>query len=405
MTDTFIHPNSHRRFRCSCERPIFFDNSECLACGAQLGYFADSGVVAPLSAGPTKGLWTRLTDVLDSSADSRVEPVEYYRCRNFESHAGCNWMVAAVDHQRGQALCVACRLNRTIPDLTRDDNAQLWRSIEVAKRRLISSLLALGLPVQARCGEDPLQGVMFDFLRAEPGCGAVMTGHINGLITLNVEEANDAQREHVRIAMHEPYRTLLGHLRHEIGHYYWDRLVSGTPWYRNFRELFGDETRDYAAALQWQRWNGPPDDWQRHYVSSYAATHPWEDWAESWAHYLHMLDMLDTALSFGLDAAAVELDIEPFGPEALYQPGAAGAAEFLVIVNLATKLTGVLNELSRGMGLPDFYPFVLSKNAVRKLQLVHQVVRQWAPVRHSETLQVTAFDSSDTHNAILWQWL
>jgi hypothetical protein len=255
----------------------------------------------------------------------------------------------------------------------------------------VSSLIALRLPVASRVSEDPARGLAFDLLRAPPGGPPVTTGHADGIITLDVEEADDSRREGRKAALDEPYRTLLGHLRHEVGHYYWQRLVDGTPWLEPFRALFGDERADYAAALQRHYEQGPPVEWPLSHVSAYASAHPWEDWAETWAHYLHMLDTLDTAASFGLDAAQVELGYEPFTSPVLASSEAGGpgtpspvAAEadghadtdFLEFVNAWMKLTGVLNELSRSMGLPDFYPFVLSVAAVRKLHLVHQVVSE-----------------------------
>jgi len=292
-----------------------------------------------------------------------------------------------------QTLCRACRLNRTIPDQAIEEHRHWWAEIERAKRRLVSSLIALRLPVASRVSEDPARGLAFDLLRAPSGGPPVTTGHADGIITLDVEEADDSRRERRKAALHEPYRTLLGHLRHEVGHYYWQRLVDGTPWLQPFRALFGDERADYAAALQRHYEQGPPAEWPLSHVSAYASAHPWEDWAETWAHYLHMLDTLDTAVSFGLDAAQVELGYEPFTRSALASAPIAPAAqataqarpsdapghddeEFLAFVNAWMKLTGVLNELSRSMGLPDFYPFVLSVAAVRKLHLVHRVVSE-----------------------------
>jgi hypothetical protein len=200
----------------------------------------------------------------------------------------------------------------------------------------------------------------------------VVTGHAQGLITLNLEEADDARREALRLALREPYRTLLGHLRHEIGHYYWDRLVAGTRWHEPFRARFGDERDAYAAALQRHYDHGPPPAWAGRFISAYAASHPWEDWAETFAHYLHLLDTVDTALSFGLTPDDIALPIEPFGPDALDHPD--DAARFLRLVNGWLELTAVVNELARSMGQPDVYPFVLSRTAVAKLHLVHRVV-------------------------------
>jgi hypothetical protein len=206
----------------------------------------------------------------------------------------------------------------------------------------------------------------------------VLTGHANGLITLNVEEADDAKREKIRLELHESYRTLLGHFRHEVGHYYWDRLVPDGPWLEPFRKLFGDERADYAAALKANYDDGPPADWADRYISSYASTHPWEDWAETWAHYLHIVDSLGTALGFGLDAEDLEGTIAPFEGDALYAPEDAGAEHFLSLLNSWIEMTMVLNELARSMGQPDFYPFVMSKPVVAKLQLVHLIVQDAA---------------------------
>jgi hypothetical protein len=216
---------------------------------------------------------------------------------------------------------------------------------------------------------------MFDFLRSPAVGPRVLTGHASGLVTLNVEEADDVKREKIRHDLREPYRTLLGHFRHEIGHYYWDRLVWGTKWLEPFRALFGDERADYAAALKTNYENGPPADWASRYISSYASTHPWEDWAESWAHYLHVLDSLGAALSFGLDAEDLEAETNPFTRADLYAPDDPAAESFLGFLNGWIEMTMVLNELARSMGQRDFYPFVMSRPVVAKLHFVHLVVQ------------------------------
>jgi len=294
----------------------------------------------------------------------------YKRCANLETAAACNWLVDADD---SHGLCQCCRLNRTIPDLSLKQNADDWNKIEVAKRRLVSALIAMGLPVQSRVSEDMAQGLAFDFLRSLPGGPRVMTGHEDGIITLNIEEADDAIRELTRKNLNEPYRTLLGHLRHEVGHYYWDRLISGTKLLTGFRELFGDEQEDYNSALQRYYSQGPPRDWRDWYVSAYATAHPWEDWAETWAHYMHITDTWDTALSFGMDVDA-GLEFDGFTYQALSQPDQPGSGRFLNFLNSWTQLTAVMNELSRAMGLADFYPFVLSQRAVAKLHFVQMVI-------------------------------
>jgi hypothetical protein len=354
-------PRHSRAFRCRCGTHVFFGNTLCLNCGAALGYLPERGEVVPLEPGSAEGRWR----VPEAS-------IEYKRCANLDTPAGCNWLLAA---DESQTLCVACRLNRTIPNLDDADNRRYWAAIEAAKRRLVSQLVSLGLPVRSRVSEDRERGVMFDFLRSTPGGPRVMTGHAEGLITLNVEEADDAKRERIRHELHEPYRTLLGHFRHEIGHYYWDRLVRNSHGLEPFRGLFGDERADYAAALKANYEHGPPADWASRFISAYASTHPWEDWAETWAHYLHVVDSLGTALGFGLDADDLEAHAEPFTRADLYAPDDADADRFLNLLNGWIEMTMVLNELARSMGQPDFYPFVMSRPVVAKLQFVHLVVR------------------------------
>lgn len=400
-----------RNYRCQCGQPVFFRNSKCLACGTPLGYDCERGLLLPLMPGPHKGSWREwqagaapatpppddtqppsLDEIPGQESAPDAAPIPspaaepgseagdgdgeptYKRCLNLSTPASCNWLVAWHDPMD---MCRACRLNRTIPDLSnpeQPDNGYLWGRIELAKRRLVSSLILLGLPVASRMSEDPESGLMFDFLRSPAGGPHIMTGHNTGLVTLNIDEADDAKREAARKAMREPYRTLLGHFRHEVGHYYWDRLVAGTPWLEGFHQLFGDETLDYAAALQRNYDEGPPADWPLHFVSAYASTHPWEDWAECWAHYLHMRDAIDTALSFGLSVDRFDLEFTPFTLEALYQPGHADAEQFLAFINHWTRLTTMLNEMSRSMGQPDFYPFVLPTQAVAKLHFIHLLV-------------------------------
>lgn len=351
-------------FSCRCGRPVYFRNSLCLGCKAPLGYEPESQQVCSLHPGPEPNTWQ-----LDVAADTML----WKRCANFDSPSGCNWLVRADDVE---PLCRSCRLNQTIPDLDDPENSLWWRKIENAKRRLVSQLLSLGLPVVSKVSEDPERGVMFDFLRSPNEGPRVLTGHANGLITLNVEEADDSIREKIRQEMREPYRTLLGHLRHEIGHYYWDRLVFGTPWLDKFRELFGDEQEDYAAALKRNYDQGPPADWADQHISSYASVHPWEDWAETWAHYLHVVDSLDTALRFGLRGEDVEQAVEPFTVDDLYDPTAPDAKRVILLLNSWVQLTTVLNELARSMGQHDFYPFVMSRPVVRKMHFIQMIVKE-----------------------------
>lgn len=359
-------PITPRKFECVCGRPVFFRNSECLVCHTPLGYDPERRRLLPLEAIPGTDLW--------KEARPR-RPRRYRRCANLDTASGCNWLVDPADPGAlDPPQCRACRLTRTLPDLSLPENGERWARIATAQRRLVSQLIGLGLPVKSRLSEDPERGLAFDLLQSPPAGPAVITGHADGVVTIDVEEADDPTREHRRTALGEPYRTLLGHLRHEVGHYYWQRLVDGAPWHEPFRCLFGDEREDYAAALKRHYEQGAPADWGARHVSAYASSHPWEDWAETWAHYLHMVDTLDTARSFGLDGESVELSYERFGNAALADSGDRNPGPFLAIVNGWMELTGVLNELSRSMGVADFYPFVLSPPALRKLHFVHRVV-------------------------------
>jgi hypothetical protein len=367
-----------RAYFCRCGRPVFFRNSVCLACQTQLGYEPRLRQVFPLAPSSEPDMWELASE---DAIPPEATPGKYRRCANLESPAACNWLVSEAEMEGNPRLvCIACRLNRTIPDLSVPDNGVLWGRLEAAKRRVVSSLLALDLPVKSRVDQDNEKGLAFDFLHSPDGGPRVLTGHDNGIITINIEEADDSARERIRQLLREPYRTLLGHLRHEVGHYYWDRLIDGSAWQDDFRKLFGDEQQDYAAALQRNYQQGPMPGWNQQHVSAYASTHPWEDWAETWAHYLHMVDTLDTALSFGLDIRKLELEIEPFGREALYRPNDPGAKRFVAFLNSWIELTAVLNELARAMGQPDLYPFALPRPAIAKLHFIHLVVTQCAPV-------------------------
>ncbi len=372
------HPDSlyslaalQRSYGCRCHSAVFFLNSHCLRCDTPLGYEPHLGHVFSLAPGPQPNTW--------QLAGPRVPDRHtqlYRRCGNLDSAASCNWLVP-VDGS-GRIFCLACRLNRTIPNLWLREDAALWGRIEHAKRRVISALVALGLPVASKVTDDPGRGLAFDFLRTLPNGQRAMTGHENGLITLNIEEADDVKREQMRTSMHEPYRTLVGHFRHEIGHYYWDRLIAGTQWLGRFRELFGDETFDYDAALKRHYAFGPGLGWQQHHISAYASVHPWEDWAETWAHYMHMVDTLGTANSFGVRPETISMPFDCFGPETLCQHDTNDGQQFLDFVNNWLKLSSVLNEFNRSMGQPDFYPFAMPAAVVRKLHFVHLVVRRAA---------------------------
>ena len=278
------------------------------------------------------------------------------QCRNFELQ---------LDDPFGspEAYCAACRHNRTIPDLSVPQNLTRFGSLESAKRRMFYSLLRLHLPLANRV-DDPARGLAFDFVAADPAAGTteVITGHEDGLITINLREADDAEREKMRNSMAETYRTLLGHFRHEIGHYYWDRLVRDGDSLEKFRELFGDERQDYDEALKLHYANGHNGAWRDRYISHYAASHPWEDFAETWAHYLHIVDTLEMACAFGVRVEA------PVGT------GVKANSPVDALIQQWLPLAIAVNGMNRCMGEPDLYPFVLTPAVIGKIGFIHQLV-------------------------------
>ena len=277
-----------------------------------------------------------------------------------------------------------------IPDLTIWDNVKHWQKIELAKHRLFYTLLRLRLPLETKA-ENP-DGLTFDFLQEAnnfaPSLAPVLTGHASGVITLNIAEADDAKREQQRHAMGEPYRTLLGHFRHESAHYFWDRLVRNSPTIEEYRRVFGDERQDYGRALQQHYAVGAPTDWADHFVTSYASSHPWEDFAETWAHYFHIVDTLETASAFGMRVRpqigrnadlTVALNFDPH------------TAPIDKIIDSWLPLTFAMNSINRSMGLQDLYPFSLPAAVIVKLSFVHDLIhgrdQQLPKPRPDRTLQ------------------
>jgi hypothetical protein len=327
--------------------------------------------MSPLEPSPDGSVWT--------AQSKEAKRQKYRKCSNYEKENVCNWMIPSTDQA---PYCIACRLNKTIPDLNRKENREYWSKIEAAKRRLVYSLLDLGLPVVSK-QQDDKNGLAFAFLADAGAAGGgeqttrVMTGHDNGLITLNIAEADEIEREQVRRQVKEAYRTLLGHFRHESGHYYWDRLVRGTPFEAPFRKLFGDERTDYGEALKRHYGKGGDPNWQKQHISVYAASHPWEDWAETWAHYLHMSDTLETSAAFGIsphDTADDIIDARLFSMGAFGRRSSGPRPGFTKILRDWVWLSLALNELNRSMGMLDAYPFVLNEAVARKLQFVHDVI-------------------------------
>ena len=354
-----------RAFNCDhCGHLVFFDSVQCLHCGSTLAFLPDALTMAALALAPQDGagLWRRRGERGGAGGSGPL----YRMCRNHTEHQACNFAVPASDDA---ALCASCRQTRVLPDLSEAGNLGRWRQIEAAKRRLFYTLARLGLePAPGRAGP------VFEFLAEWPGGPPVLTGHHSGTITLNVAEADDDERARRRVALGEPYRTLIGHLRHESGHFYWDQLVRDGGRAEDFRRVFGDERQDYAAALSAHYAKGGNlGDWAAHHVSAYAASHPWEDWAETWAHYLHMIDLLETSASYATEVTVPGI----YGPQRsrAIDPFATPAPDFDAMLQHLVPLTLLLNSLTSSLGQPDAYPFALAEQALAKLRFVHAVVR------------------------------
>jgi hypothetical protein len=324
-----------RAFACPhCSALVYFENSVCLTCGTEIGFSRAERAIA--------------------RAEGR------HRCANRRT-ATCNWFAAAPG-----ALCECCALTRTRPADDDGDGLASFALTEQAKRRLLYQLDDLALPVVGRDG-DPVGGLAFDLLSSahEP----VTTGHASGVVTLDLAEGDAGYRERMRVQLAEPYRTLLGHLRHETGHWYWEVLVDRPGRNEEFRTLFGDERESYADALERHYSSAPPEGWEDRHVSSYATAHPWEDWAETFAHYLHIRDTSQTAAAFGISVhgpreAREDLASEPHESE----------KDFDAIIAAWLPLTYALNAVNRSMGHADLYPFVLAPTVLDKLRFVHDLV-------------------------------
>jgi hypothetical protein len=345
-----------RLFKCqACGQAIYFENRFCGSCGLSLGYLPVTGELAALE--PEGDHFVALT---------RKRPMVRY-CENIRFDA-CNWVIAA---DNGSKFCLACRHNRTIPDLSITENLFRWQQMEIAKHRLFYTLIVLKLPLN-NLTDDPEHGLAFDFLLEGPEEAIVLTGHDAGLITINLKEADDAYRETLRNSMGEPYRTLLGHFRHEVGHYFWDKLVRDAGRLQECRTVFGDERADYSEALENYYAQGPLPDWQGGFISAYATAHPWEDFAETWAHYLHIVDTLETASTFGLRIHPMATKNKALHADLDFDPYHAGSVKPLIAAWL--PLTFALNNLNRSMGYSDLYPFILSESVIRKMQFIHEVI-------------------------------
>jgi hypothetical protein len=339
-----------RDFLCpNCGQHLTFENSVCLACGSPVGFSLDDMAMLVIASGE------------EAQQSGAVDARQYRLCANLHV-AQCNWLVKLNPTSTVQGeLCASCRLTRTRPNDSDTKALAAFAVAEGAKRRLIAELHELKLPIVGR-DEDPDFGLAFDLLSSE--LEKVFTGHENGVITLDLAEGDDVHREQLRISMDEPYRTLLGHFRHEIGHYYFYRLIGTSPKYKERAdELFGDAEADYQAALDRHYSEGAPPGWEENFVSSYATMHPAEDWAETFAHYLHIRDTMDTSAAFSFAPAGATFERKALGPSG-----------FDNLIEMWLPLAWGLNMVNRSMGRDDLYPFVLPPTVLDKMRFVHTVI-------------------------------
>jgi hypothetical protein len=346
-------------FKCqACGNILYFENRTCGRCGHRLAYLPERGTLSALEpAGDDRWLPFAISDE------------QRFLCRNAASDA-CNWLVPP---GTDDALCLACRHNDVIPDLMDQSRLAAWQQIELAKHRLFYSLLQWKLPLLTAI-EDPAHGLSFKFL-ADPPVHAgpkVLTGHDEGKITIALQEAEDVERERRRVAMGEPYRTLLGHFRHEVGHHYWDILVRNRNKVEACRAVFGDDSVDYAEALKRHYEHGSPPDWQEHFVSQYATMHPWEDFAETWAHYLHIVDTLEMVAASGMSVRPLVDEEGNHSASVQFDPYFASSLE--LILKSWLPFVFAINSVSRAMGERDLYPFVIAPSVVKKLGFVHDLI-------------------------------
>jgi hypothetical protein len=349
-------------FQCGhCRTTVFFENDRCLTCAAPLGFVPARMQLLAFAPEP------------EASPDAPWSPQggdgpALRPCANRATAALCNWMLDD-DEPEAQTLCRSCRLTQVLPTLDQPRNATRWQRIEQAKRRLVFTLLGLGLGPVPKRNADDAEGLSFHLLEDQPGAEPVKTGHDNGTITLNVAEADDDHREAQRVQLGEPTRSLLGHLRHETSHYLQYRWVDGRPGVASCRSAFGDERTDYAQALARHYADGPPTDWAQRFISAYASAHPWEDWAETCAHYLLVLDAVQTATTWGLRLT---------GPaQALPQSHdvAAAPAVSQLVVQQWLPVSQFLNAMNRSLGLGDSYPFQMPPEVLNKMGVVQQLLQ------------------------------
>jgi len=308
-----------------CDSQLFFENSVCVSCGSALGFSRAERAIVPVDE---RGRYVDRAGLV------------WHVCRNLNL-SGCTWLAPL---EGGQ--CAACDLTRTRPADADLEGIAQFAEAEAAKRHLLVELDARGFSTD---------GLAFDML-SSTGAGAddVVIGYADGVITIDLAETDDARRERIREDLGEPYRTMLGHVRHEVGHFVQQQLVTGGARLDEYRRLFGDEATDYRAALERHYAGGAPDGWAASYISTYATMHPFEDFAETFAHYLHISDTCETAAAQGLVTVA---------------PTAFGSFRDLVRGEWI-PLSVALNQINRSMGKDDLYPFIIPEPVLDKLDYV-----------------------------------
>ncbi|TNU74701.1 hypothetical protein FH969_07670 [Miniimonas arenae] len=337
-------------YRCpQCSGLLYSDSLACRSCGTEIGVHPPS---------------QRFLSVQPDGVER--DGTRWFACGNRDQR--CNWLV---DVASGDERCTACRMTRRIPEP--DDTLAIAKLAKVAKdkRRLLLHLASLGLPITPWY-EQP-GGLGFDLLSSRSGNGPVRIGHAGGIITIDLAESLDDHRERLRVSLGEPYRTMLGHFRHESGHYYQRVLVETTDWIGECRELFGDERASYADAISRHYSEGAPQGWIQGYISEYATMHPWEDFAETWAHYLHITDTLGVLAEAGVELLAdrhPDLLPRDITPRTSYH--GRETREMLQDWYWCSKL---LNRANQAMGKGDLYPFGIVAAVARKLDFVHRVVQ------------------------------
>ncbi|PIB26780.1 putative zinc-binding metallopeptidase [Maribacter sp. 4G9] len=343
-------------FQCSnCGNTVVFENNYCVSCGHYLGYSSFYNKMVSLK--PDFFEWTLPT----------LNGGKYKYCAN-NLHGTCNWLVPS---ENPSEFCLACSLNRTIPDLDNPENHSHWKQIEFAKHRLIYQLLRLRLQIISKT-DDPAYGLCFDFVSPKSS-NNIKTGHANGVITILISEADSVIREKVKHEMKERYRTLLGHFRHEVGHYFWDILVkNNNDILSKFRKIFGDDTVSYRDSLRNYYVNGPRKNWQNFYISKYASSHAWEDWAETWSHYLHLMDALETAHNFGIRTEPKLEGENKLNFNASFDP--YNESDLRTILETGIPLLYTMNSMNRSMGKDDPYPFIISEPVKTKLAFIHNLL-------------------------------